>query len=227
MKQDYLWDKSGEDREIAELENALAAFRYKETAPPALPSKILSFQTKTVEKVVVEKKRRRFSYAFAACAAAILIAFGVLFQISPDKTAPENDLAQTVSINEESIGENNEDNQTVSAADDETFALENVEVSPQIEVSKRIIKQFENTIARPNAKPNVVKMRHSVSKVPGANQTFNRNAETENSPAALTDEEKHAYDQLMLALSITSSKLKIVKDKIDGVEENAALENER
>ncbi len=34
----------------------------------------------------------------------------------------------------------------------------------------------------------------------------------------LTDEEKYAYSQLMLALSITSSKLKIVKDAIDGPE---------
>lgn len=32
----------------------------------------------------------------------------------------------------------------------------------------------------------------------------------------LTDEEKYAYSQLMLALSITSSKLKIVKDTLDG-----------
>ena len=46
---------------------------------------------------------------------------------------------------------------------------------------------------------------------------------------ALTEEEKYAYGQLMLALSITGSKLKIVKDTINGVEEieNAAKENER
>lgn len=34
--------------------------------------------------------------------------------------------------------------------------------------------------------------------------------------AALTPEERHAYRQLMLALSITGSKLKIVQDTIDG-----------
>lgn len=37
--------------------------------------------------------------------------------------------------------------------------------------------------------------------------------------AALTEEERFAYRQLMLALSISSSKLKIVQDTIDGAEE--------
>jgi hypothetical protein len=219
MKQDYLWDKSGEDREIAELENALAAFRYKETAPPALPAKILPFQSKIVEKVVIEKPRRRFSYAFAACAAAILIAFGVLFQISTDKNAAGNDLEQTFSINQET--------QNNSNADAESFTLQNVETSPQIEVSKQIIKQFEKTLGSFKTKPKTVKSHHPVSKVSDSNQTFPRNAETKNSPVVLTDEEKHAYDQLMLALSITSSKLKIVKDKVNGVEEIAVFENGR
>jgi hypothetical protein len=39
----------------------------------------------------------------------------------------------------------------------------------------------------------------------------------------LTAEEKYAYDQLMLALSITGSKLKIVKDKIAGTEDQNAV----
>jgi len=34
-------------------------------------------------------------------------------------------------------------------------------------------------------------------------------------PLKLTKEEKHAYDRLMLALSITSTKLKVVQDTID------------
>ncbi len=36
--------------------------------------------------------------------------------------------------------------------------------------------------------------------------------------AALTPEERHAYDQLMLALSITSSSLKHVQDRVNGGE---------
>lgn len=41
----------------------------------------------------------------------------------------------------------------------------------------------------------------------------------------LTSEEKYAYSQLMLALSITSNELKIVKDKINGREERSAADD--
>jgi hypothetical protein len=49
------------------------------------------------------------------------------------------------------------------------------------------------------------------------------------SVAALSDEEKYAYHQLMLALSITGSKLKIVQDTIDGTEDrnDDASKNQR
>lgn len=39
----------------------------------------------------------------------------------------------------------------------------------------------------------------------------------------LTQEEKAAYEQLMLALSITSSKLKIVKDKVQNLDDQTAI----
>ena len=39
----------------------------------------------------------------------------------------------------------------------------------------------------------------------------------------LTEEEKEAYEKLMLALSITSSKLKIVKDKVQNTDEQTAI----
>jgi hypothetical protein len=43
-----------------------------------------------------------------------------------------------------------------------------------------------------------------------------KHAAPKDSVAALTKEERHAYEQLMLALSITGSKLKIVQDTING-----------
>jgi len=47
-------------------------------------------------------------------------------------------------------------------------------------------------------------------------------------PENLTPEEKFAYNQLMLALSITSSELRIVKDKINGREgRNAADDRQK
>jgi hypothetical protein len=46
-----------------------------------------------------------------------------------------------------------------------------------------------------------------------------KNIVAKKSDVQLTKEEQYAYDQLMLALSITSSKLKLVKDKVEGFEE--------
>ncbi len=42
----------------------------------------------------------------------------------------------------------------------------------------------------------------------------------------LTEEEKAAYEKLMLALSITSSKLKIVKDKVQNLDDQTAINTE-
>lgn len=220
MKQDYLWDKSGAvDPEIEQLENALIAFRYRETAPPALPAKVLAFPERAVEKPA---RRFSFAFAFAACAAAILITFGVLFQFSNSKTAIGSDSARTFSSGEEIENDSieNDSIENDSAAGTQSLTLKNVETSPQIEVTRQIIRQFEKTLTINKTKSNVVKIRQSV---PTQNKSNVGKAETENPSAALTDEEKYAYDQLMLALSITGSKLKIVKDKVEGVEEQTAV----
>lgn len=42
-------------------------------------------------------------------------------------------------------------------------------------------------------------------------------------PVSLTREEKYAYGQLLLALSITGSKLKIVQDRVNGVEDSKTI----
>ena len=54
--------------------------------------------------------------------------------------------------------------------------------------------------------------------------TFRR-TEIRNQPEKLTQEEKYAYGQLMLALSITSKELNIVRDKINGREERTAADD--
>ena len=73
MNDEYLWKKTGQDDEIAKLEDTLAVFRYRETAPPALPIQL------------AEKPRRwRFTFALAfAGAAAAVIAVSIWIQI-PD-----------------------------------------------------------------------------------------------------------------------------------------------
>ena len=214
MKQDYLWDKSGAvDPEIEELENALSAFRYQETAPPALPAKIIAFPAKAAEKTV--RRRISFRFAFAACVAAILIAFGVLFQLSNNKTAIENDSAKT------NAPQNNEKTQKDSFVEVEQTPIAPVQKIeraadlPQLEAPKQFAKQTAKQVE----KQNVVKIRQHVAAIPRHNKTIDTGAKFKKPSETLTAEEKHAYDQLMLALSITGSKLKIVKDKVDGVEE--------
>src|SRR4028118_1783973 len=90
MKQDYLWDKTGADPEIENLENALAVFRYKETAPPALPAKIIPFKKES------PRRSFRFAYAVAACTAFVMIGLGVWFQFSTNETATQESIAQTI-----------------------------------------------------------------------------------------------------------------------------------
>ena len=82
MKDDYLWDKTGEDAEIQGLENALKAFRYQESEPPALPQKVF-----TVEKA---NGRRffQFRFALAAFAAVVAVLSLVWFKFADNKMPP-------------------------------------------------------------------------------------------------------------------------------------------
>jgi hypothetical protein len=69
--------------------------------------------------------------------------------------------------------------------------------------------------------------RHNISRTTAA---ISRRPKTKDTapPAELTAEEQFAYRQLMLALSITGSKLKIVQDTIDGTEDtNDDTKNQR
>ncbi len=198
MKEEYLWDKTGQDLEIERLENALQVFRYQETAPPALPAKVLPFKE--------ENPRRIFRLAlFAACAAFVIISLGVWFQFSPEKIEVAKDSTETVPPQ---IDKKFSDENSVKKPDDLTVE--------KIEFPKRF------------AEPKIIKTRKVISPIVRRNKTIARNVEIKKPIIILTKEEKYAYSQLMLALSITSSKLKLVKDKVDGIEEKAAIfENER
>lgn len=90
-----------------------------------------------------------------------------------------------------------------------------------------------------------IEPKHPVTEIPGAEKHFEkavhpsrsptkpirtivRRSEIKTQPEKLTQEEKYAYGQLMLALAITGNELKIVRDKINGREErNAADDREK
>jgi hypothetical protein len=202
MKEDYLWDKMGEDPEIERLENALRVFRYQETAPPALPAKIIPF----------EKKNRwsflHFSFASAALAALMIVCLGVWLQISPKKTEIAKDSPET---------------QRMEIAEGTT---ETIAPQPDRQVSDDIpLKKSKDFVVRKvemhhqPVKRNVVKIRKSLPITARQSNLIARNVKVKKPAVILTKEEKYAYDQLMLALSITGSKLKLVSDKVSGGEE--------
>ncbi len=194
MKEDYLWDKTGEDAQIERLENALKAFRYAETAPPALPAKVL-----VIEK---EKPRRffQFGFALAAFATIIVVLFTVWFQIANNKLPVAPSMAET------SLPKSDHKVAEKTVPKDPNFAP---------------VKVFENP--RRRSRPNFIKIRQNSMPTIRPNKAVRRNLKVKEPTETLTAEEKYAYDQLMLALSITSSSLKIVKDKVEGIEEKTAV----
>jgi hypothetical protein len=190
MKEDYLWDKTGEDAEIQGLENALKAFRYRESEPPAPAQKVF-----TLEK---PKRARFFGFRFgwAGFAAAVVIVLSIFrFQSAGDKIPVSAPVAETrePQVSHDSFIEKPEPAPVVK-----------IETAPRA-AKRKFTRAFERNAPKP--RPVKTIWRTSAPKEP---------AET------LTAEEKYAYDQLMLALSITGEKLKIVKDKINGIEDRNA-----
>jgi hypothetical protein len=199
MSEDYLWDKSGKDSEIERLEDALQTFRYRETAAPELPAKMFSLKK--------EKPRRSFklTFAFAAFATLAIVFAGVRLQIPDNKievaAIPLEFSAPPVveKISDESLTEK------PRYSIIKTRVTQKKAVAPKIKKSKRITTAIE------------VRDNLTAAK-----------AEIKKSAIKLTVDEKYAYDQLMLALSITGSKLRLVTDKIDAIEKpHVVRENER
>lgn len=207
MKENYLWDKSGDDAEIKKLEIALQAFRYQETAAPELPAKILPFK-KEPSRVIF-----RFVAAIAACVIFGLTVTGIWLQFSNNKIENKSELAKVsapvIEPTVSNASNNIKGNSAVSKPAD--LLVKSVAVSKQ------------------NTNQKAHKIRYAVTPLNPARTGMKiQNKDAAKPEVQLTKEEQYAYDQLMLALSITSSKLKIVKDKVEGIDEtNAVLENGR
>jgi len=199
MKEDYLWDKTGGDPEIERLENALAAYRFQENAPPSIPSlpaKVLAFEQKPARRFY------KFAFAAAACLVFVAIGSGVWFGFYNDKTT-NRDFAKTSEPEKNVVSRNESD---VDNSPDSLVGKTEVSTAgkdgnyKQFARSKfvKAHKNIQPVVYRKSAKPANVKVEAEVK---------------------LTAEERYAYDQLRLALSITSSKLKLVKNKVEGIEE--------
>jgi hypothetical protein len=216
IQEEYLWSKTGAaDPEIERLENALQAFRYDaaSSAPPVLPAKVVPFRNQSVFSAFSSRRVFRLTLAFAACAAFVAVLSGVRYQIISNDNYPEIGAAETI----------------VAAKDYAPLPAEELTIkeSKKTVVNKSFYsaaKKLENQ-KQPNARKQI-KARRSFTAIDFPRRKITRNAEPVKQIARLTTEEKYAYERLMLALSITSSKFKLVKDKVEGTEEkSAAREN--
>lgn len=192
MKNDYLWNKKGNDAEIERLENALQGFRYQPTAPPVIPQEILQIEEKP--KFSFFPKIFRFAFAGMACLAVLTISLGIWLSFSTNKI---EEVGEITSPLVEPINVNN--------------PVKIVSHSPNVEVGST--KQAETRLIKVRAnkapKPTKTVFQTKVNKV------------KTNKSDKLTEEEKDAYNQLILALSITGSQLKEVKDKANGIIQTA------
>lgn len=184
MKEDYLWDKTGSDPDVEMIENALQAFRFQATQPPAITSTVISLP----EKRPFGFLRLGFALAFAA---SLIVVISLIWLRAPNTVPDRHDVAS-----ESSPG-------NVRTPLDPVGSVTPMMKPP---ASKSLLYN-----ARQPLRVRSVKI-------------FARKRIV-NQPAKLTAEEKHAYDQLMLALAITSNELRIVRDKIDGREERIAADD--
>jgi hypothetical protein len=212
MNKDYLFDKTGEDAEIEKLENLLQTYRFEQNDAPLLPQKVVVFPDKT------QWFNFRIAFAFAACLfVAVMIGFfalkiskkDVLSADNNQKVVPANQEQKTVS---EELKPSTEQRKT----DSEKFFASSKSV-------KSVEKQF-----LPKEKP--FRLREKPLNFVSEQINFRekehklgKNVQKPKPEIVLTKEEIDAYEQLKLALSITSSKLKIVKEKIDNTEGNNSV----
>lgn len=134
----------------------------------------------------------RLRFAFAAFASVAAVLFVVWLQFQNANLPPRESVAE---ISEPKI--------------ENKVADEFIERKPEIKPAQTVQK----------IQPAVVKTQQRSAPKMRPVKTVLRHAKISQPVETLTAEEKYAYDQLMLALSITGSKLRIVKDKIDRMEE--------
>jgi chromosome segregation ATPase len=248
MNENYLFDKTGEDAEIENLENLLQGFRRENTTAPKLPVKVVVFPTKT--------RRKTFKYAFAVAASLLLTFMLGLFALNfGKKTADNANLSnnvapETISNAPETINQapetvNNAPETISNAPETIKQARKTINDAPEtikqarktINDAPETIKQARKTINNApetinntrktiNNAPEIVLTVQNINKFTVAKQK-NVKKVPKISGETLTEDEKFAYEQLKLALSITGSKLKIVKEKIDNTENNISVVNKK
>ena len=171
MKQDYLWDATGQDAEIEQLEELLSVYKFETSDPPRPPSAVVSPWWRFWDA----------RFAVPAFATLLLIAGVSVFLLYRFGTQGPGELAavpeQTVLV-------------PVTAA---------LQPKPSVPVPAPTVTSASLPTG-PRYKPTAIRAIQS---------------KRVTSEPKLTREELYAYNQLMLALSITGSSLRAVQDTID------------
>ncbi len=226
MNENYLWNKTGEDAEIKRLENALQAFRCRNAAPPAvvpaeiLPAAVLPFRERPA--------RRIFPLAAAACIAFVLIGLAMWLQTSNNKTGTSSETAEAQTSKFADTVETNAPPLENTASD---FRPTMAETNHSTAKNTKVVNIKKSGTQKSSAKQRfgaiykIVPASFGKSETAARNETAKR--KTENRNLRLTEDEQYAYSQLLLALSITNSKLALVKDKLEDVREQTPVLKDR
>ncbi len=189
MKEDYLWDKTGGNPEIERLEETLAVFRSRMDTPPFIvPDPAASKESASWFNGL------RIALAGMATAAAAVTIAAVLIWYPTSK----GDLQAT---------------QNPAAEGETVFVRPEVE-TPEVPAAKADQPVQVSHPATKTDQPRTPR-RHTQA---NRKQSVPATTLAKNEKPVLTDEEKYAYNQLMLALSITNSKMKIVRDTMTGAD---------
>jgi len=195
MKDDYLWDRSGQpDPEIKQLEDMLAELRYQ-PCPLEIPERL-------------QTGRNRFLYprfAIAAAVAMVLLGLGLWLAIQrqqpADVTAGNPRQAKPKDVKAENPQEPNKEHSETAAA------------NPIDEKKLSSLSASNNTPA-----PQVI----TNDRQPRRDRTANtrRPSKTLRTPRMSAEElaeAELAKERLMLALRLASSKLKFAQKKMQGI----------
>jgi hypothetical protein len=189
MNEDYLWDKTGSDSEIENLEDVFSSLRYRPSPPPALEKErpepfgwLKAWLTPTVGLLT---------------ASTLIFGVGTGWQIAKLNSPGVQPAAEIAAVKIES--------ERPSAP---------AQTLPAVPETKRFDDRMSVTNAlhvpaKTTARRTEVSGQRRRAKSPATNSRDNR----------ITREELQAYQKVMLALSIASDKLKIVSEAANGTED--------
>jgi hypothetical protein len=203
MKEDYLWDKGGSDEEIEGLENSLKAFRQADLKSLPLPINEVA--------ELAEKPAPGWSWfwglGFAGAAACIALVMGLYVVLQ----SPDENKAFVIPTNISEKKTSSEEKTAVPGIDPKPTP-ERISVEPKLAVKPE--REFI---------PQYLVVRRDKPAPAARERIVNKRSLKKKDDATLTPAEQDAYDKLMLALSITGSQLRKVKDRANSEAGNSNL----